>query len=348
MAPLPRLIQAVRDQSNSAEQLLENAFALCEANLTIGREEYGQWQGLCVVDATSVFSVQGLGGDLCSTHGYDFWRFLRAMGDLAKRSHDPAQYHQCINHNLFSSPADDTLILERLQSLQNQGDLRLSGCMVDTAKLLCSLQKPDAATKPQAAQVATEGSILITPRDTPAAFGGYGRSLKLNMDGQVLVRGPYCLNVWLEQPYHWLASIHLEAGLLSAAALELSYQLQLEQAHPGQLKLLLASTASEPAEPGRVERHFWVNRATLPAEAAEGVSVAMGWSHWQPLQGHPREAYGLKCRSADAELIYQRPTQLIVALEARANAPTPTGQMSLPSLKITNQLRTDTSGEEVG
>lgn len=67
--PLPRLIRAVREHSESAEDLIALAFSLCEANLAIGRHEYPRWQGLSIFYAGCVFSVHGLGGDLCSRYG---------------------------------------------------------------------------------------------------------------------------------------------------------------------------------------------------------------------------------------------------------------------------------------
>ncbi len=336
LPPLPRFVQAVRDQSQSAEELLDLAFVLCEANLEICLEEYLVWQGLCVVDATGVFSLQGLGGSLCHTYGYDFESFLRAIAELARRSADPAQYHQCINNNLFSSPVDDSVLLERLRALQQSTDLRSRGCMVDTGKLLSSLVKLEASVEDGTNHSSREqplGQILITPRLLPEAFDGYGRSLKLNMEGEVLVKGPFCLNVCLEKPFFWFASIRLRTDWLTSSSFELRYQLQLDQHISGPLRLLLATTAAEPVEPGRGERHFWLHNAQLPHDARGGVAIPMDETHWLCLKGHPREAYGQKCSAANVSLINQLPMQLILALEASANVPALTGQFTLPSLK---------------
>lgn len=333
MPPLRRLILYVRSRSASAEELLDNAFILCEANLEIGREEFEAWQGLCVVDATSVFSLEGLGSDLCQIYGYDFWGFLRAMNQLAKRSSDPAQYHQCINHNLFSSPADDELVLERFQSLEPLAELRLRGCMVDTAKLLGNLIRPETLPEGNSKTHESQGVVVITPRQDPDAYGGYGRSLKLNMEGQVLVKGPYCLNVFLEQPLYWLTSVDIHTGWLSRSTLELSYQLKLEHDHPGQLRLLMATTARELEQPGRGERYFWLNNSSLPHDGRSGIHIGMDQSQWTALHGDLREAYARKCGTGDLQLMDQQPVQLILALEAAATTKTPMGQVTLPSLK---------------
>jgi hypothetical protein len=342
LPPLARLVQAVRDQSNSAAELLDLAFALCEANLEITKEEYSTWQGLCVVDATGVFSLQGLGGDLCNNYGYDFWDFLRAIAELARRSKDPAQYHQCINRNLFSSPADDDLILQRLQSLLASGEPRNLGCTVDTGKLLSSLVPSEPALE-QTELSADE--ITITPRNMPNAYAGYGRSLKLKMDGQVVVRGPFCCDVSLEQPFYWLASVSLsalEAIQLnkdvaisqSGLTVHLSYRLDIESNIESEPKLLLSTTATEHVEAGRDVRHFWVYRHPLQWDASTGVNISVKASDWQSLRGHKLEAYGFKCREAEFSLINKPPVQLIIALQATDNSQVPVGQITLPILRL--------------
>jgi len=339
LPPLARLVQAVRDQSNSAEELLEQAFSLCEANLQIGQHEYATWQGLCVIDATGVFSAQGLGGDLFNIYAYDFWTFLRAMANLAQQSHDPAQYHQCINHNLFSSPAGDEVVLERLRAMEKWPNLRCRGCMVDTGKLLNNLVTTHTSDEKNTSNDANstqrkheQRQLLITPRLTPQAFIGYGRSLKLAMDGDVVVRGPYCLNVQLERHFYWLVGIQLEADWLINSTLRLEYQLEVQQDFSGPLRLLAASTAAEPQDAGRGERHFWLHKEELPHDARSSITVSMDESQWLGLNGHPKEAYGLKCSAASPALINQLPVQLIISLEAQASMPTPTGQLTLPTL----------------
>lgn len=335
LAPLPRLITAVRDRSSSAEELLEMAFALCEANLEIGRQEYAHWQGLCVLDATCVFSAEGLGGDLCRNYGYDFWAFLRAMADLARRSKDPAQYHQCINHNLFTSPADDELVLNRFQSLLPSGDLRNLGCMVDTGKLLTGLVRSETV---QEQAECPDGEITITPRSMPAAYSGYGRRLKMKMDGQVVVKGPFCLNVCLERPFLWLAGVNLaslqaESSLLRSSLL-LSYAVRLDTIDARGLRLLLATTAAEPSDPGRGDRHFWLHRDLLPLDGSAGVEVSAAPSQWEALSGHKQDAYGLKCRAVDPLFIDRLPVQLVLVLEDCESVISPLGEVALPSVVV--------------
>lgn len=336
LPPLPRLIQAVRDQSKTAEEILDHAFVLCESNLEIGKEELPTWQGLSVIDVTGVFCVEGLGGDLCRSFGYDFWTLLRTLADLARRSNNPAQYHQCINNNLFSSPADDALVLERQRSLEEKTDLRSRGCMVDTGKLLSSLAQPIQLTPENEIDSNLDSNhqqLVVTPRQTPQAYRGFGRSLKLRMDGDVLVRGPFCLNVHLERPFFWFASIQLQADWLSSSDIELHYQVQLDQDSHGPLRLLLATTAAEPAEPGRGERHFWLHQAELHHDGSDGVVISMDEANWLCLEGHPCEAYGLKCTAASSNLMNTLPVELILAMECVTTTSTPTGQLTLPQLK---------------
>jgi hypothetical protein len=299
------------------------------------------------VDATGVFSLQGLGGDLCTTYGYDFWDFLRAMADLARRSRDPAQYHQCINRNLFSSPADDDLLLQRFQSLLGSGEPRNLGCTVDTGKLLSSLLPRVPALEPTDLSA---NEITITPRSMPKAYTGYGRSIKLKMDGQVVVRGPFCFDVSLEQPFSWLVSMNLSAleaiqlnqnGAIpqSGSTFQLSYRLDAECNIESELKLLLSTTtASEHFEAGRGIRHFWVYRHPLQFDASTGATISMNASDWQSLRGHKQEACGLKCRNADFSLINKLPIQLIIALQSNDNSQIPVGQISLPVLRMKRRL----------
>lgn len=334
LPPLARIIQAVRDQSNTSEELIDTAFTLCEANLDIGRVELPTWQGLAVVDASGVFSLQGIGSDLFHRYSYNFWDFLRMLADLAKRSADPAQYHQCINQNLFSSPADDDLVMDRLRAMEQSLAFRARGCMVDTACLLKDLVKSQTTEKKEHTEGQPTRQIEITPRQAPEAFGGYGRSLKLNLDGKILVRGPYCLNVWLERPFFWLAHVNLQANWLSQSILTLQYQLNLAVDIPARMRLLIAATAKEPSEPGRGERHFWLNDTELPVDAGCGATVPMSLRHWQPLKGHPNEAYGLKCSAADPRLIDDLPVQIVLVLEADDRVATPTGSLTLPCVKL--------------
>jgi hypothetical protein len=334
LAPLARVVQAVRDHSSTSEELIEAAFALCEANLDIGREALPTWQGLAVVDASGVFSMQGIGRELFHRYSYNFWDFLQMLADLAKRSADPAQYHQCINQNLFSSQADDDLVMDRLRAMEQNRVFRARGCMVDTACLLKDLVRPQASEKQEQPEEQTIRQIEITPRQAPGAFGGYGRSLKLNFDGKLLVRGPYCLNVWLERPFFWLAHVSLQANWLSQSILTLQYQLNLVIDTPTRMRLLLAATAKEPSEQGRGERHFWLHDTELPVDASCGAPVPMSLRHWQPLKGHPNEAYGLKCSAADPRLIDDLPVQIVLVLEADSQVATPTGSITLPSIKL--------------
>ena len=58
LPPLARLIQGCAKALDPMN--CWNSLTLCEANLAIGRHEYKRWKGWAIVDATSVFSLEGL------------------------------------------------------------------------------------------------------------------------------------------------------------------------------------------------------------------------------------------------------------------------------------------------
>ena len=118
LPPLARLIAGIRKESKNKDELINKAYIVCEENIKIIKYEYKQWKGQAIFDATSVFSLEGIGGDLLNHYGLGFVDYLRVMGKLAKRTKRPAQYHQCINTNLQQSSYDDETIIERMKSLE--------------------------------------------------------------------------------------------------------------------------------------------------------------------------------------------------------------------------------------
>lgn len=342
LPPLARLVEFIRGHCSTDQELLDQAFEFCEASVEIGRYEYTQWQGLAILDASAVFSMQGLGGDLCRHYNYDFWDFLRAIGDLAKRSSNPAQYHQCINSNLFSSPADDELIIKRFESLIKVRDLRSFGCMPNTAKLTHGLLR----TIVEGDRPAFVGQKrLITARTSPKAYVGYGRSMRLDMDGELIVKSPFCCNTWLERLFFWVAEVkieHLEAIAgegesavhLSSAQLTFQYKAEILQERNFKLRVIMMATADEPADAGRAERYFWIHHQEMPFDASSGHTISMNPSHWKSLCANELEAYGLKCKEASTKIMDLIPMHLVLVLEPEGALTLPMGQMTLPKLWI--------------
>ena len=332
MPPLQRCVEGVRKQAHSADDVLELAFKLCETNLVIGKHEYNSWQGLAVFDATSVFSTEGLGGELVANYGYDFWGFLRAINELAKRSSNPAQYHQCINTNLFSSPVDDAVVHERLKSLLANGDFNILGCRASSTIDLGSLM---ARPNNLHSTVDGHGVQTLNACTHPNAFAIFGRSVKYRMDGQLMIKGPFPLNVYLERPLTWLGYINLNefTGCLHGGQLKLSYESELDAPEGATLRILLATTGAE--SPGRAERHFWMLDQILPLEGIVEATVNLHQKDWKPLKGNPAMAYGIKCTVGNlAESLDRLQMQLILAVETFTNEKIVTDSITLPTLSF--------------
>lgn len=341
LPPLQRLIQAVRDQSDDDKAMLDMAFCLCEANLAISRHEYEQWHGLCVIDASAVFSANGLGGDLCKRYGYDFWTFLRTLASLGRESDDPAQYHQCINQNLFHSPVDDEVLITRAASLSH-GDPRHRGCMVDTSQRLKALESGGTGQIPTPL---SPGILRILPSTHPDLFQPYGRHSTMDLAGGVKIKSPFCCNVQLETAFYWLAGIALtntlgiseligQAGWLSNSELQLFYNLELTTPEALQLRVILAGTDPRPKQPGQAERYFWMHKNTLPSDGRTGVSITMAPDQWLPLKGHPQEAYGIKCQAVPPEQMDHSYLEIILALDIPKEGWIPEGSLTLPTLEL--------------
>ena len=268
LPPLPRLVKYVRDRSSNVQELLEVAFQLCEANLHIGKLEFDQWQGLAVIDATGAFAAQGLGHDLCGIYQFDFTTFLKALAGLAARSDRPAQYHQCINQNLFGSPLVDEVIFSRLLDLiQKHQPESLGWVPVGTGQIADFVHSP--AKLPSTMSV--RPADTIAPGSDLNAYAAYGRSLKWNLNGQVIVKSPFCCNVWLKAelfaPLYWLSSVDLnQVDALSATIgvstagfskshLGLSYEAHLDNCENFRMRLLATVPSPSYPEPGRAPVH---------------------------------------------------------------------------------------------
>lgn len=341
LPPLNRLIRAVRERSKSSEEMIELAFTLCEANMEIGRHEYGRWQGLAIVDATWVFSMQGLAGDLIGNYDYDFWGVLRAIAGLARRSCNPAQYHQCINLNLFKSPAEDELVLKRFHSLSTSNDINNFGCMTRATTGLETLLPKSPVSK-----ASQSNNLTINPNTHPLAYSSFGRSNKYTMDGQLIARSPFCFNVWLERPLAWLCSVDLRdlSGALDGSQIDLTYDLKLDNPEDAYLHVLLSATETNLEPVSRNERHAWMLDKKLPLDATNGICLHLQSKEWKPLAGNANIAYGLKFTVENLSDTLERllPLELIFALEMNAKDPVPTGRLVLPTLTLRQNKATVT------
>ena len=345
--PLPRFIQYVRDTCHTKQELLNLSFSLCEANLQITDLEFNQWQGLAVIDATGVFSAQGLGYDLCSKYELDFPKFLKTLGQLAADSEQPAQYHQCINQNIFSSPFNDAVMISRLESLSSHDSPACLGWIpVSSAEL----QRLATTAHSEIGITNDKTEIEINPQRNPYAYRAYGRSLAWSMDGNINIKSPFCCNVWLEingtKPLHWLCSVDVQPWLkgkmaaqggtvgFSSGILELEYQCDLCEEQTLQLRLLASAEAPGYEDPGRAPVHYWIHQEKLPLKAANRISIKLHATEWRSLKGTEAMAYGRKCLREDFALLNQQPPRLILALEAANPGHVPQGRISLPRISL--------------
>lgn len=260
---------------------------------------------------------------------------------MSRDSKDPAQYQQCINENLFNSPLDDDVLIKRLESLP-QGDRRQHGCLAvhhDPLQTMLGCARELVGT-------AGNAEIIIHPASSPAVYRSHARHVSINMGGGILLKSPFCCSVQLEQPFFWLASLALtdipgladligRAGWLSRSQLELTYHLELRNPESIGMRILLAGTDLLPQEAGRAERSFWLYERALPADARSGVSLEMDPQRWLPLQGHPQESYGLKCRASAPQQMDLMKLELILAIDV-ASQGSIAGQLTLPVLRITS------------
>jgi hypothetical protein len=342
LPPLPRFIQYVRDTCHTRQELLKLSFTLCEANLQITALEFNKWQGLAVIDATGVFSAQGLGQDLCNKYGLDFQEFLKTLGKMAFDTDKPSQYHQCINQNLFSSPFNDDVMISRLESLStSESPISLGWIPVSSAEL----QRLNSTAPNQAGPSHRENYFTIEPQRNTIAYGGYGRSVAWSMDGEISVKSPFCCNAWLDvdgsKLLHWLCSVDLKPwheawvaiqGVEGAGGLELEYQCELYEQSTLQLRLLASIEAPGYGEPGRAPVHYWMHRTVLPLKATNRIKIELHTTAWTSLKGADLVAYGYKCLPEKATLLHQHAPRLILALEGTEQARIPQGRISLPRI----------------
>jgi hypothetical protein len=356
LPPLARFIQYVRDTSHTRQELLKLSFTLCEANLQITALEFNHWQGLAVIDATGVFSAQGLGQDLCSRYGLDFQEFLKTLGKLASDSEKPSQYHQCINQNLFSSPFNDDVMMSRLESLSSFDSATCLGWIPVSSP---ELQRLNSGVRTKEGTAHHENCFRIEPQQNPHAYGGYGRSLRWSMDGNIVIKSPFCCNAWLDingsKLLHWLCSVDLKSWHEAwvdaqegegAGELELEYQCDLCEHRTMQLRLLASIEAPGYEEPGRAPVHYWMHQTVLPLKATNHIAIKLDTKAWKSLKGADSVAYGYKCLPEKAALLHQHAPRLILALEGADQTHIPQGRLSLPRIRWwkndqRSSLRTD-------
>lgn len=344
LPPLPRFIQYVRDTCHTRQELLKLSFTLCEANLQITTLEFNKWQGLAVIDATGVFSAQGLGQDLCNKYGLDFQEFLKSLAKMAFDTDKPSQYHQCINQNLFSSPFNDDVMISRLESLSSDESLISLGWIPISSP---ELQRLNSIAPKQVGSSNPENYFKIEPQRNTLAYRGYGRSVAWSMDGEISIKSPFCCNAWLDangsKLLHWLCSVDLnpwqEAWVTTqegegAGGLELEYQSDLCEQNNLQLRLLASIEAQGYKEPGRAPVHYWMHQTVLPLKHTNRITIEMHTTAWKSLKGAESVAYGFKCLPEKAALLHQYAPRLIWVLENANQERIPQGRITLPRIKL--------------
>ena len=334
LPPLNRLITGIRKKSKNKDELVNNAYLLCEENIDIIKYEYSQWKGQAIFDATSVFSFEGIGGDLINQYGLNFEDYLRIIGELAKRTKNPAQYHQCINTNLQRSSYDDEIIIERMKSLKNYtspDNLTISPTPLSIEKIVGkSLDNFE-----QSKNVEREEKITIYTHSK--SFCCFTRRIGLNFDGEVIIGGPLFMNTYLIKPFAWLASIDLDVPktVLQERSFTLAYSILSHNEYISNcsLKLLLDSTPESKGSSHKDEHNFLIYDHSLPIGDRKEESIDFSPIKWKAIDGNQNTAYGLKCKTSKPEEILHRSNKrLILALETGTSPCIYEFSMNVPSI----------------
>ena len=337
LPPLSRLITGIRKGSKTKNELINNAYSLCEENIDIIKYEYNQWKGRAIFDATSVFSLDGIGSDLINQYGLSFVDYLRIMGELAKRTERPAQYHQCINTNLYQSNYDDEIIIERMKSLENcnsQDNFTISPKPLATERIANRLLDESDKMK----KLGKNKTISIDAQ--PDYFSCFTRRIRLNFDGEIVIGGPLFMNTYLSEPFAWLVSIRLddmEELMSHESKFKIAYSTfgNIENASNYNLTLLIDSTSGKQELSCQEEHNFLIYNHSLPIGENNEVTVALKPSQWKSIDGNPNLAYGLKCKISDPQEILQRSNKrLILALKTKPNYCVYEFSMSVPSISM--------------
>ena len=335
LPPLSRLITGIRKESKNKDELIDNAYLVCEENTDIIKYEYSQWKGLAIFDATSVFSLEGIGGDLINQYGLSFVDYLRLMGELAKRTKRPAQYHQCINTNLQQSSYDDEIIIERMKSLDKF--LKPENCGIYPRSL--SIDKIlSLKSYRQENNECDELSSLISITNYPQSYCCFTRRISLNLDGEVIISGPLFLNTYLNRPLAWLISIELSEFTMKSSTSDLTVNYSISEIISNKsinhkLRLLIESTSEEHSKEYPSEHYFIMYKYSLPIGEHQKVIIDLCPNQWEPIEGNQELAYGLKCKIDDPESIMRRSNKrLIFAFETDPTNCIYGVSMSMPSL----------------
>ena len=334
LPPLNRLIKCIRRESKSKDEIINNAYLICEENIDIIKYEYSQWKGLAIFDATSVFSLEGIGGDLINHYGLSFVDYFKIMGELAKRSKRPAQYHQCINTNLQQSSYEDETIIERMKSLEyhnNPEYFTISPTPLATDRIVNRLLV-------ESDQMKKEGQYKTLSIDTqPNYFSCFTRRIRFNLDGEIVIGGPLFMNPYLSKPFAWLVSIELSKleGITNQSSFKIAYSIFGSTKHESsyKLNLLLDSTPGNDRNPHRDEHNFLIYNDSLPIGENKEVAVALKPSKWKSIDGNQNVAYGMKCKTSNPTNVMQSSNKrLIFAVDTEPNNCVHDFSMNVPSL----------------
>ena len=259
------------------------------------------------------------------------------MGELAKRTERPAQYHQCINTNLYQSNYDDEIIIERMKSLENcnsQDNFTISPKPLATERIANRLLDESDKMK----KLGKNKTISIDAQ--PDYFSCFTRRIRLNFDGEIVIGGPLFMNTYLSEPFAWLVSIRLddmEELMSHESKFKIAYSTfgNIENASNYNLTLLIDSTSGKQELSCQEEHNFLIYNHSLPIGENNEVTVALKPSQWKSIDGNPNLAYGLKCKISDPQEILQRSNKrLILALKTKPNYCVYEFSMSVPSISM--------------
>ena len=334
LPPLNRLITGIRKESKKKDELINNAYLVCEENIDIIKYEYSQWKGQAIFDATSVFSLEGIGGDLINHYGLSFVDYLRIMGELAKISKHPAQYHQCINTNLQQSSYDDEIIIERMKSLEyynNPENFTISPTPLAIESMANRLLDESNYMEK------TEEHKSLTIDTQPKYFSCFTRRIRLDLNYGLVIEGPLFMNTYLNKPFAWLVSIELSKleATNNQSNFKIAYSIfgntKYERSY--KLNLLLDSTPENNRNPHRDEHNFLIYNDSLPIGENKEVAVTLNPSKWKSIDGNQNVAYGIKCKTSNPTNVMQRSNKrLIFAVDTEPNNCVHDFSMSVPSL----------------
>lgn len=337
LPPLARLIAGIRKESQNEDELLNKAYSLCEENIEIIKYEYNKWKGQAIFDATSVFSLEGIGGDLINKYGVSFVEYIKIIAKQAKRTNHPEQYNQCINTNLQQSNCDDAIIIERMKALEgytNPGNSSIYPRPLSVDKITRNrLDHEESANK-------VKSRKIISVDTHPECYSFFTRRMGLSLDGEIKISGPLFMNTYLSRPFNWLVSIDLDTqeigSIKSISTVSYSiHEITRQDFRDYKLRLLIESTFNEPGIKYQNEHNFLLYKHPLPIGEYQEVTIDLHPNQWVSIEGNQELAYGIKCINSNPYEIMQRSKKrFIFALETEPNGCIHGLSMNLPYITL--------------